>query len=537
MRYTIPGPPPSGIAPVPIRNAVQSSSEASSTFSQEVCVRINGPVSPTTSLKTGPSQYVRQICLAMLRRLEEVPDFEIYFGRMNENDPVNSLWNLLREGNPLLVIYNSTRPTNILSVEDRDATQAEKAEIAIFQFIQACRIELEVPPSDRFVIADLLGNDTSQLMKVIHVINYHVLDLAERRGYTNSPELYHRRVAPGFPRRISQNTIVKELITTERMYFSSLKDLQSLRVILIEMGIVPKDIIRRVFFDIEELMECHGPFLEKMERINQLPTSQQKWGALFSEFEERFDIYRPFICNRRIASEAIHKIFDEKQFLAHPRVEQSRQRLLSEKPTYKYILESAMLRPLSRVAKYPLLLREMIKHAQNEDVKLDLIAGYDAAERVLQRINTIVKRELLEEAFEDLLKRMEDWKECDVEECGQLLLHGTFKIATTAVDSQKEYKVYLFERVLICCKETRDEAKGPERRQGSGGKNTKLRLKGRVFTTNIVNITHTSSPGSYTVVVCWKGARNVKDNFTIKFTNEAVMRTWADQLEHQRKEL
>lgn len=166
MRYTIPGPPPSGIAPVPIRNAVQSSSEASSTFSQEVCVRINGPVSPTTSPKTGPSPYVHQICVAMLRRLEEVPDFEIYFGRMNENDPVNSLWNLLREGNPLLVIYNSTRPTNILSVEDRDATQAEKAEIAIFQFIQACRIELEVPPSDRFVIADLLGNDASQLMKV-----------------------------------------------------------------------------------------------------------------------------------------------------------------------------------------------------------------------------------------------------------------------------------------------------------------------------------------------------------------------------------
>ncbi|KAH7127922.1 Dbl homology domain-containing protein [Dactylonectria estremocensis] len=540
MRYTIPTHPPLGTAVRPIPNAAQSSLETSPTTSHDISVEISGPISSTPNTinpTASGSHYVHKICVALIHRLAQVPNLEPFLQGVDENDSVNSLWNLFRDGHPLLTIYNSTQPKVMLGSggEDWSATVAENAESAIFEFTQACRDELEVPPSDRFLVSDLVGNNISHLIKAIHVINYHVLDLAERRGYLKPLKSHVGKAPPGIPNATSLNPIVRELIATEEMYLNSLTDLQSLRETLTDMGVVPSDTIHQTFLNIEEIIDCHRRFLEHMRLVNGWPTSQQKWGTLFSEFEDKFAVYYPFFSNRRVAFEAINRIFNDEELSKNPRAEASRRTLLIGKDSYKYILQSAMQRPLSRMAKYPVVLRDMIKRVESEDMKANLIAGRDAVERVLEKINKIVEEDLSKVAFEDLMSRMEDWKRYNVEQFGKLLLYGTFKITTTtAVGSQKDYKVYLFERILICCKEIRDEAKGTERK--GSGENTKLRLKGRVFTTNMVNIEHTSMPDFYNVVVWWAGEFNMKDCFTIKFTNAAVMERWADQLEHQRKE-
>jgi cell division control protein 24 len=121
-----------------------------------------------------------------------------------------------------------------------------------------------------------------------------------------------------------------------------------------------------------------------------------------------------------------------------------------------------------------------------------------------------------------------------------------------------QYEIYLFECILLCCKEVtalkvkdkKDKTKstGPKPRN----KNAKLQLKGRIFMTNVtdvVAISKTGKPrdwkssfsssadeaGSYTVQIWWKGDPGV-ENFMIKFQNEEMMKKWAAGLDQQRKE-
>lgn len=80
--------------------------------------------------------------------------------------PVEGLWGLLRTGLPLLAIYNATDPDEPLVVDVPNATDAKKGKLAIAKFVQGCSKELKIPPSEMFIVADLLGTDTSGFSKV-----------------------------------------------------------------------------------------------------------------------------------------------------------------------------------------------------------------------------------------------------------------------------------------------------------------------------------------------------------------------------------
>lgn len=127
----------------------------------------------------------------------------------------------------------------------------------------------------------------------------------------------------------------------------------------------------------------------------------------------------------------------------------------------------------------------------------------------------------------------------------------------------EQYTIYLFERILLCCKELNPnkkqkdklklDKKAPDKRATTnGGKPTKLQLKGRIFMTNVTDVislvkpgTPTSSAsrgsssdartGSYTVQIWWKGDPGV-ENFIIRFSNEEVMKKWSAGVDGQRKQ-
>ena len=51
-------------------------------------------------------------------------------------------------------------------------------------------------------------------------------------------------------------------------------------------------------------------------------------------------------------------------------------------------------------------------------------------------------RELRAEALEDLCNRVDNWKNHDVHQFGELLLHGVFNVITGKSDLEKEVKTY-----------------------------------------------------------------------------------------------
>ncbi|RYP07072.1 hypothetical protein DL765_009261 [Monosporascus sp. GIB2] len=478
------------------------------------------------------SRSLYQICVALRQRLAQLPGFEPYLENLDqqlqggEDGPVESLWNLLRAGHPLLAIYNnSLQPAEPLAVGP-SPNEAKRTKLAIFKFVEACMRDLHIPAQQLFVVADLTGNDTTGLVKVTQVVN-HVLDLAEQRGVLQQTTPYPEDTNPTLPgtKMSTRDYILREMVNTERKYVQDLENLHDLKKTLEQKGIIPGDVVHQIFLNINAILDFQRRFLIRVETTNSLPPSSQQWGNPFVTFEEAFNIYQPFIANQSKAAALAKQVFDKIQQTGHP--------VACDFNT----LDGFLLKPMQRLD----LSKDVAKNGGDDPTaQADLTAGIDAAERILKKANEAVERNVLDEALEELIGRVDDWKNHRVEQFGRLLQHGVYTVITGRSEQEKDYEIYLFECILLCCKEinpNKDKSKKDKNKSSTPrprNKNNKLQLKGRIFMTNVTDVVSLAKPGSYTVQIWWKGDPGV-ENFIIKFTNEETMRKWATGLDTQRK--
>ncbi|PHH60706.1 hypothetical protein CDD81_1324 [Ophiocordyceps australis] len=524
-----------GILPNSMNNAPRTSQLSGSTAYAVPGVN-GGPVMATANIinqKADASRSLYQICVSLRQRLSLVPGFEPYLQQLDPNDPVDPLWNLLRSGHPLLDIYNSLQPPEPLKVDDVNASEAKRSKIAIFKFVQACMKELRVPPSESFVITDLMGNDTSGFVKVTQVVNL-VLDHAEKRGLLLQQQPYPddepTSILAG-SQMSYRDHIVKELVDTERKYVQDLENLHDLKKSLEQKGDIPGDSVYQIFLNIHAILDFQRRFLIRVETTNSMPAAIQRWGAPFCYYEDAFDIYLPFIANQRKAAKIANQVFDKIQLSDHP--------VAADFNT----LDGFLLKPMQRLVKYPLLLKDLHKKTEDPEIKGDLMKGCEAAERVLHKANEAVNRDLLDEATESLMSRMEDWGDHDVDGFGRLVMHSSHRVIPGKLDQEREYEVYLFEHILLCCKEcSPSKSKDKKDRTRSSGlksrsnKNKQLRLKGKIYLCNVFDVVSWSKPGSHNIQLCWRCDNGEGiDNLLIKYGNEETMRKWAIELENLRR--
>lgn len=119
---------------------------------------------------------------------------------------------------------------------------------------------------------------------------------------------------------------------------------------------------------------------------------------------------------------------------------------------------------------------------------VELQDGYASSKRVVDRVNETNRREENRQAVVDLGRRVEDWKGHDITSFGELLLQETFFVIKN--DSEREYNVYLFERIILCCKESGSSGKKSSKsnsilKKPASRKPTSLQLKGRIFVNNV----------------------------------------------------
>ena len=129
--------------------------------------------------KGGVNSSLYQSCLALRKRLAEVPDFEPHLEEMDQEerdsgdttDPVTSMWQMLRQGIPLMTIYNALQPKVLIKIDTSKVTnEANYPKAATFKFLQACLGELKFPANECFLITDLYGQDTTGFVKVCNQI-------------------------------------------------------------------------------------------------------------------------------------------------------------------------------------------------------------------------------------------------------------------------------------------------------------------------------------------------------------------------------
>ncbi|PHH53812.1 Rho guanine nucleotide exchange factor scd1 [Ceratocystis fimbriata CBS 114723] len=480
--------------------------------------------------KADASRSLYQICRSLKQRLALVPGFEPYLQQLDPNEPVDSLWEMFRTGLPLLTIYNALQQGEI-KIEDSIAVN-KRPKMAVFRFVQACLKDLNIPAAECFVINDVLGNDTTGFVKVTQVVNL-VLDLAEQKGLLYQPQTYPEEdaMAPTEAVKMSYTDyVIRELVDTERKYVQDLENLFDLKNTLEQKGVITGDVVHSIFLNINFILDFQRRFLIRVETTNSMPQTNQRWGSLFANLEESFDIYLPFIANQGKAAELAGQVFDKIQSAEHP--------VAIDFNT----LDGFLLKPMQRLVKYPLLLKDLLKKSEDEAIKQDLQEGIDAAERVLFKANEAVNVGLLDEARNDLMSRVDDWRSHKVEQFGKLLMHGTHPVITGKNDQEREYEIYLFDAILLCCKEAtpakskdkkdRTRSTGPKPK----GRNTaKLHLKGRIFMSNVTEVVTLSKPGSYSVQIWWRGDPGI-EYFTVKFANEEQLKKWSAALDKQRKE-
>lgn len=125
----------------------------------------------------------------------------------------------------------------------------------------------------------------------------------------------------------------------------------------------------------------------------------------------------------------------------------------------------------------------------------ELVEGHASIERVTDKVNETTRREDNRLSVVDLQRRVEDWKGHDITSFGDLLLREIFFVIKS--DSEREYSVYLFERIILCCKEMGISGKKSNKsnsilKRPASRRVANLQLKGRIFVNN-VTIAHNVS--------------------------------------------
>lgn len=95
----------------------------------------------------------------------------------------------------------------------------------------------------------------------------------------------------------------------------------------------------------------------------------------------------------------------------------------------------------------------------------ELKKGLDAAKRITDKINEAQRRAENDQTVKSLSFRIDDWKGHHLDNFGELLLDDIFTV--TKSDLDREYHVFLFEKIILCCKE------GPPGQQNVGKKMSK----------------------------------------------------------------
>ncbi|TKA65253.1 hypothetical protein B0A55_11383 [Friedmanniomyces simplex] len=502
------------------------------------------------------SSSLFQICVSSRQRLLGVPGFREWLEDEEEEadddtDPVTLLWRTFRRGRPLTMLYNALNPSRRIELNGIKEEKIGKA--ATFKFLQACVNDLKFPQEECFIVTDLYGDDTTGFVKVARVVN-RVLDLLVSRGLVDdiTPTASDFEQAAKGMKRSQRQHIVHELVSTERTYVQHLELLQAFKHLVEEKGVIPGDAVHDIFLNLNSLLDFQRRFLIRVEQTNAQPETEQNWGKLFILYCEAFKVYEPYIANQRKCEKRVVAEYAKLKD-AGGNLEM---RQIVESPTSLY---GFLMKPFQRLSKYPLLLGDLYNKGDlDEDRKHDLKLGKEAATSILTRTNEAVDREEKAEAVQELKMRVEDWKGHRVEGFGELLLYGTFTVLKSenlgsGKDGERQYHVYLFETILLCCKDIdptkpKNKLSNKQLVDRASGK-PKLQLKGRIFMQNVTDLVSLAKPGMlrtattpddfYVLVrsshrIFWKGDPSI-ENFIIRFSSEDLMKKWAGQIGEQRR--
>ncbi|KAI0305525.1 Dbl homology domain-containing protein [Multifurca ochricompacta] len=487
-------------------------------------VHIDIPIGTNTLLNKAASQSTSlyQQCSALRSRLLRIHGFAHFFALSSPSgsfrssaEVVNTVWDCFALGTPLCYLFNLLPPpitpidigTDPRSVEV-DNERTKKRAIALF----AIQVK-QLNHGEQFTVTDLWDRTNSDgFVKIVNTVTYIVdhlpSDVFEEVTPPSPPSTFSTQdsfdsVGPDTPAiptyangpDTERNNIIRELVETERKYVQDLEVMQKYAQELSQSNTLDRDTIHLLFPNLNKLLNFQRRFLIWLEGTADMPWKEQRWGRLFSDNEEEFAVYEPYCANYTNASELM--LMEEQNLVKYNHLINAK----SELPAF-------LIKPVQRICKYPLLLDQLLKKSSPTDYPHyeELKAGSAAAKRITDKINESQRRAENLQTVQNLASRVDDWKGHHVSQFGELLLEDIFIVTKSEVD--REYHVFLFERIILCCKEDalagnnnkkagksnsilkKPQASGPPLSGSAGSskkKMTPLLLKGRIYLNNVTD--------------------------------------------------
>ncbi|XP_042655164.1 probable guanine nucleotide exchange factor MCF2L2 isoform X6 [Tyto alba] len=259
--------------------------------------------------------------------------------------------------------------------------------------------------------------------------------------------------------------IINELIETERVY---VEELQSIiegyasemdnpnLVHLIPSALQNKKEI--LFGNLPEIYEFHNRiFLKEIENCIENPDLLAR---CFLKRKEDLQIYEKY-CQNKPRSEALWRQCGDSIFF------QECQRKLD----HKLSLDAYLLKPVQRITKYQLLLKEMLKCSKNSEGTAELEEALATMLDIIKSVNDSMHQIAI------------TGYEGDVSELGKLLMQGSFNVWTDHKKGHNKVKdlarfkpmqrhLFLYTKMLLFCKKREENTDGHEKTASYSFKNS-----------------------------------------------------------------
>ncbi|XP_024139656.1 proto-oncogene DBL isoform X1 [Oryzias melastigma] len=250
--------------------------------------------------------------------------------------------------------------------------------------------------------------------------------------------------------------VMRELIETERIYVEEL-----LAVLLgyrAEMdnptlsGLLPPILHSKrdvLFGNMPEIYNFHSRvFLQDLEGCLEAP---ERVGACFLQRKESFQMYECY-CQNKPRSESLWRQFSDCSFFQE----------CQKKLEHKLGLDSYLLKPIQRLTKYQLLIKELLKYSSDCEGTSELQGALTAMLDLLKSVNDSMHQISI------------TGYEGDICELGRVLMQGSFSVwishkrGPTRMKELARFKpmqrhLFLYERALLLCKRREEHGDGVDK--------------------------------------------------------------------------
>ncbi|CCD26286.1 Rho family guanine nucleotide exchange factor CDC24 NDAI_0H01120 [Naumovozyma dairenensis CBS 421] len=460
-------------------------------------------------------------------------------------DPVTQLSQLFQQGSPLCIIFNAVKPQFKLPVVSSDDLKICKK--SIYDFILGCKKHFAFNDEELFTISDVFSNSTNHFIKVIDVVQtllnsstdifpmipMEKLTLQMREKYNPTQALMST----------DYNNIIKEFVITERKYIHDLEILDEYKQQLLDSNLITSEELYMLFPNLTEAIDFQRRFLISLEINSLVDPSKQRIGALFMHSKHFFKLYEPWSIGQNAAIDFLSNTLDKFQnmnFVLKNKLE----------------LQSFLYKPVQRLCKYPLLLKELLS-AYNKQLQKtnnnntnsssstsvstssssssssptssssavkELEIALDISKKIAKSINENQRRTENHEVVKKLYGRVLNWKGYRIAKFGELLYFDKVFISTNNSNEQERgFDVYLFEKIIILFSEVNNNNTNAQNSITSSSSTKKsssliLKKKNSTSSSSSTSILNSSLPSASSLALNNSTSANNNNNNSSKLS-------------------